>query len=92
MGWISKRYWKNGHGLSKGNSRAGRRSAPLRKIVGTKFFKPEHAKIWEREHEYELLECGHLGKILSLIGTNGLFGTQPADSRRCIACDREGKR
>lgn len=75
---------KTGSGIASG-SKTGKRAYPLRKIVGTKFWKPDDAKEWQHEHEYELLECGHLGALVASVG-NDMFGTQHADSRRCREC------
>lgn len=79
MGWISNRRMKTGVGLAH-DSKKGRRSGLLRKIVGTTV----HEGI-----EYELLECGHRGRAISTVGTGGMFGTQDADSRRCMPCKKE---
>jgi hypothetical protein len=83
MGWISKRYMQTGHSLGAG-SKTGKRAGILRKIVGT----VEHNNI-----TYELLECGHRGYPVEIVGID-LFGPQHANSRRCMECrkkkDEEG--
>lgn len=87
MGWITKRRLLTGRGIATGNTRKGRRWAPLRKIVGTKTVAAD--KPWLPDRQYELLKCGHLGKNLISIGASGLFGAQPANSRRCMQCFKQ---
>lgn len=84
MGWLTNKRNTCGCGIGA-NSKTGRKAYPLRKITGTKYFKPIDAKSWEPEHEYELLECGHLGKLLESVGSN-LFSAQHAGKRRCRKC------
>jgi len=79
MGWISDRRMRTGVGLGH-NSKKGRRAGILRKIVGVTV----HEGI-----EYELLECGHRGRATAAVGTGGMFGTQDANSRRCMTCKKE---
>lgn len=67
---------KTGTSLSSG-SEAGKRAGVLRKIVGT---------MTANGMEYEKLECGHKGRLLSSVVRGGFFGVQDADSRRCMEC------
>ena len=76
MGWITNRRLKSGNGIAH-KSKVGNRSGALRKIVGSGVF---------NGLVYEKLECGHKGKLLSSVGTGGLFGTQVAEKRRCKEC------
>ena len=43
------------------------------------------------DYEYELLECGHNGKLLTAIEEIGMFGIKPSATRRCSACKRAKK-
>ncbi len=82
MGWITKRNQERGYAMGS-DAKVGKRAYPLRKIVGIKWVKGE--KAWSYEHQYELLECGHLGELVESVGKN-FFGAQVADSRRCREC------
>lgn len=82
MGWIHDRKMKTGLSLAHG-SKVGRRAGVLRKIVGTMIF---------MDMEYEQLECGHRGRLISSVRTGGLFGVQDANSRRCLECRKEQKK
>lgn len=79
MGWITNRRNKNGFGIGHG-SETGRRAGVLRKIVG---------EMKVNDTWYEELECGHKGRPCAIVGTGGLFGVQPADSRRCLECRKQ---
>ena len=64
--WIHNRKMKTGVKTEK-------RAMILRKIIGI-------MKI--NGLDYEQLECGHNGRLLSSMGTGGLFGVREAQSRR----------
>ncbi len=65
--------------------RTDKNKYPLRKIVGTTK-EADTFNGFPIERIFELLECGHKGKNTALIYSGGLYGTQPANSRRCKKC------
>lgn len=75
MGWITKRNMRTGVHLAHG-AKVGRRAGVLRKIVGIMI---------HHDMEYEKLECGHPGRLLSSVNRD-MFSPTPADSRRCMKC------
>lgn len=56
------------------------RQYPLRKVVG-RTERHEAGYVFE----YELLECGHRGKLIALLNTD-MFSPRSADRRRCREC------
>jgi hypothetical protein len=87
MGWLSKH---NNNGGRKGGNRSNKHKYPLRKVVGRKIAEEKDSNYKVVGLEYELLECGHLGRAIISINTS-VFGTQSANSRRCKQCYDEQK-